>query len=165
LAWQEEVGSRFKTISFEDFFPFNGAVKIDGAAGAGPFAQGAPIFPHFITGPPGELKRSTGIFFGAIKDIPTRSQDHQVAQASQGKAAIVDQSVDLVDLGDIKMGIKPVIGVLLPQGFDKPFFFIFPDALLGEVDQAGNLVDQKEVPCISFATGRFGFSSRHKSCL
>jgi hypothetical protein len=138
---QGQEYSRFSSIFFQDLFPFNGAVEIDSAAGTGAFAQRATIFPHFVTGPPGELKGGTDLFLVASEDIPTRGEDHQIAQASQGKAPIMDQAVDLIDLGHIKIRIEPVIGILLPQGFDKPLFFIFANTFLGEVNQSGDLVD------------------------
>jgi hypothetical protein len=155
--------SRFKGILFQDFFPLHGAVEINSAAGTRTLAQRAPIFTHFITGPPGELKGGTGIFFVASENIPARGEDHQVAQASQGEAPIMDQAIDLVDLGHVKIGIEPVVGVLLPQGFDKPFFFIFANALLGEVDQSRDLVDQEEISAVSSTTDIFSFSSGHNS--
>jgi hypothetical protein len=157
------VHSRFSSIFFEDFFPFNRAVEIDGTTGTGTLAQSSPVFPHFITGPPGKLKRRTGLFFIAIEDIPAGGENHQVAQAGQGKAPVMDQAVDLVDLGHIKIGIEAVVGVLLPQGLDEPFLFIFPDAFLRKVHHPGDLIDQKELSAILFTPDMFVFSSGHKS--
>jgi hypothetical protein len=96
------------------------------------------------------LKRRTFFFFFAAKDVPARGQNHEVPQAGQGKPPFVDQAVDLIDLGHVEGGIETVVGVLLPQGFDKPFFFILPYALLGKVHHTGDLVYQEKVsslPC------------------
>jgi hypothetical protein len=113
LARLEEGHSRFNGVFFEDFFSFDCAVEIDCTTGTGALAQGCSIFPHFITGPPGELKGRTGLFLIAIEDIPTGGEDHQITQACEGEAPIVDQTIDLIDLGHIKIGIKPVVGVFL----------------------------------------------------
>jgi hypothetical protein len=155
--------SRFGKVFFQDLFSFDIAVQIDGAPGARPLTERTPILPHFITGPPGELKRRAFLFPVAIEDIPARRQDHQVAQAGQGKAPVMDQAVDLVDLGHIKIGIEAVVGVLLPQGLDEPFLFIFPDAFLRKVHHPGDLIDQKELSAILFTPDMFVFSSGHKS--
>ena len=114
MARQEEKQSRFGGVFFQDFFSSDIAVEIDGAPGARPFAERTPILPHFITGSPGELKRRAFLFLVAIENIPTGGQHHQVAEAGQRKAPVMDQTVDLTDLGHIKIGIEPVVGVLLP---------------------------------------------------
>jgi hypothetical protein len=137
-------------------------VEIDGAPGARTVAQRIPIFPDFVAGPPGELISRAFFFLRAIEDIPAGSQHHQIPETGQGETPIMDQAVDLVDLGDIKIGIEPVVGILLPQRFDKPLFFIFPDALLGEVHQAGDLVDQIEVAAVPPAPDPFILSPGHK---
>ncbi len=111
---EEKRTSSFRDILLQDFFLLDTAVEKDGAPGARTVAQGLPVFPHFVTGPPGQLKRRTYFFMGTIEDIPARGQHHQVPKAGQGESPIVDQAVDLVDLSDIKIGIEPVVGVLLP---------------------------------------------------
>ena len=141
LARQEERQSRFRKVLFEDFFSFDIAVEKDGAPGARPLAERTPILPHFIAGSPGELKRRAFLFLVAIVDIPTGGQHHEVAQAGQGKAPVMDQAVDLVYLGHIKTGVEPVVGVLLPERLDEALFFIFPDAFLGKVYYPGDLID------------------------
>ena len=83
-----------------------------------------PILPHFVAGPPGELKGWAFFFRRAIEDVPARRQHHQVAQTGQSETPIMDQAVDLIDLRDIKRGIEAVIGILFPQGFDEAFLFI-----------------------------------------
>jgi hypothetical protein len=148
---------------FENFLSLDTAVEIDGAPGTGAFTEGAPVLPHFITGPPGQLKGRALLFLVAVEDIPTGGQHHEVAEAGQGKAPLVNQAVDLVDLGDVEIGIEPVVGVLLPQGFDEPFFFVLPDAFLRQIDQPGDLVDQKEFSAVAFTPDIFAFSSGHSS--
>ena len=54
----------------------------------------------------------------------------------------MDQGIDPLDLGDFEIGIQAVIGAVLPDRFDKPLFFVFPDTFLGEIDQAGDLVNE-----------------------
>ena len=114
MARREERQSRFRNVFFQDLFSFDIAVEIDGAPGTRPIAERTPILPHFITGSPRELKRRAFLFLVAIVNIPAGGQYHQVAQAGQGKAPVVDQTVDLADLAHIKFGIEPVVGVLLP---------------------------------------------------
>jgi hypothetical protein len=158
-----ERQSRFGRVFFQDLFSFDIAVEIDGAPGARPLAERPPILPHFITGSPGELKRRAFLFLVAIVNIPAGGQHHQVAQAGQGKAPVMDQTVDLTDLVHIKIGIEPVVGIFLPQGLDEPFFLIFPDAFLGEIYHPGDLINEKELSAIASTPALFVFSSGHKS--
>src|SRR5664279_3581477 len=116
MARREERQSRFRSVLFQDLFSFDIAVEIDGAPGARPLTERTPILPHLITGSPGELKRRAFFFLVAIVNIPAGGQHHQVAQAGQGKAPVMDQTVDLADLPHVKFGIEPVVGILLPQG-------------------------------------------------
>ena len=113
MADVEEKRSRFRQIFFQDFFPFDIAVEIDGATRTGTLAQRSPIFPHLKTRPPGELKCRAFLFPVAIEDIPARGQHHEVAEAGQREPALMDQAVDLIDLGHIKVGIETVVGILL----------------------------------------------------
>jgi hypothetical protein len=53
----------------------------------------------------------------------------------------MDQRINPLDLGDFEFGIEAVIGAVLPNGFDQSLFFVFPDTFLGEIDQAGDLVN------------------------
>jgi len=98
----------------QDLFFLDAPVEINGAPLAGPVAKGVAVFPDFITGTPGEFIRGAVFLLFAIEDIPARGQNHQVAKAGQGKTPVMDQTVDLADLGHIKTGIEPVVGILFP---------------------------------------------------
>ena len=130
---------------FQDLFFFYRTVKVNGATLARPVTLGVPKLPHLKTGPPGILKRGATFLFLAIKDIPARSQHHQIANTGQGKAPFMDEVIDLLYLGDIKGGIKAVIGISFPDGLDEPLFLIFPDALLGEIHQTRDIVDEIKI--------------------
>jgi hypothetical protein len=57
----------------------------------------------------------------------------------------VDEMIDLLNLFNVKRGVESVIGILFPDGFDKPLFLILPDALLGEVYHTRDIIDEVEV--------------------
>src|SRR4030042_5624557 len=79
----------------------NGSVQKDGAPLTRTVAQGFAVFPHFITGAPGEFIGGAVFLLVTVKDIPAGGQDHEVAEAGQGEAPFVDQTVDPLDLGDV----------------------------------------------------------------
>jgi hypothetical protein len=153
-------GSKFRGL-FQDFFLFDVPVEINGAPGTRALTQRVPIFPHFVARTPGNLESRTFFLVRAIKDVPAGGEHHQIAQAGQGEAPLMDQTVDLIDLGDIEGGIKPVVGIFFPQGFNEPFFFILPDTFLGKVYQAGDLVDQEEFHSLFGASDSFVLSPGH----
>ena len=152
----QREGAKLRFI--QDLLFLDGPVEIDGAPLARTVAEGVAVFPHFITGTPGEFIGGATFLLITVKNIPARGQDHQVAEAGQGKTPLVDQTVDLVYLGDVKGSIEAVVGILFPKRFDKPLFFIFPDTFLGQVHMAGDLIDQKKV---TIACGLFVLSSGH----
>jgi hypothetical protein len=105
-------GSIFRFV--QDLFFLDGPVQINRAPLARTVTEGVTVFPHFITGTPGKFIRGTVFLFLAIENIPAGSQNHQVAETGQGESPVMDQAVDLVDLGYVKGGVEAVIGILFP---------------------------------------------------
>ena len=143
--------------SFQDLFLLHGPVEVHGALLAGAVAQGVLVLPHLVAGPPGQLEGRAIFLVRAVEDVPAGGQDHEIPEAGQGEAPLVDQKVDLLDLLDVEVGIEAVVGVFFPDGLDEALFFVLPYTLLGEVHQAGDVVDEIEVS----AADLFIFSSGH----
>jgi hypothetical protein len=125
--------------------PLQVPVEKDGAALAGAVAQSFFINPHLITGPPGQLEGRTHFLILALENVPAGSQHHEVAQAGKSKPSLVDEMIDLLNLFNVKRRIESVIGILFPDGFDKPLFLVLPDAFLGEVYHTRDVIDEVEV--------------------
>ena len=87
---------------FQDLFPLDVPVEVDGASLTGTVAQGGLVLPHLVAGPPGQLKSRALILVLAIEDVPAGGQHHEVTQAGQGKTPLVDEMVDLLNLLDVE---------------------------------------------------------------
>jgi len=99
------------------------------------------VLQYLVAWFPGNTESRTLFPFGTVKDIPTGHLHHEVSEAGKGKASTMDEAVDLLYLGYLKLRIKTVVSALLPDGLDKPLLFIFPNTFLGKVNHKGNLVD------------------------
>ena len=139
------AGSLVRRKWLQDLFFRNCAIEPNGAALTGAVAARLPIFPHLVTGSPGQEIGGTLFFDLAVENIPARGQHQQIFQAGQGKPPVVNQRVDPLDLGDLEFGIKAVIGAVFPNRFEKSLFLVFPDTFLGKIDQSGDIVDEVQL--------------------
>ena len=146
-------------VLFQNFLFLHIPVQINGAALTRAITESVPVFSHVIAGPPGNLVSRTLFLILAVKDVPAGCQDHEIAETSKGEAPFVNQLVDLLNLTDVKGGVEAVVRISFPNWLDETLFLILPDTFLGEIHEARDIIDEKEIPHFHL----FVFSPGHKT--
>jgi len=94
---------------FQNLHSFQVPIDKNGTLLTGTRAKCFLGLPYFVA-------RTIGIFIGGafllpctVKNIPTRRQDQEISQASQGKTSFMNKLVDSLDLEHVEISVKSVV--------------------------------------------------------